>query len=336
MTPPLTGATRRRFWAGAFLSGTVVLLINVISNDLRTSMHNSVSYNLSPLMTGQLPNKYVRKLSKIDEQLDNNDEPRPFMYTFVDHLRDANSERLGTWKEAWHAAGWQPRVLTLEDAERHALYNERDLGLRGDGMRLGDAEVFGFHRYLAMSNVGGGWMSEWDVFPLNPPKEGGHLTSLPNQGRFTVYEQLSDSKGVVPSLSSGTAKEYNRMARLLYENAIEQGEVQKTWSDLNALGDLYKKDPGSFEIENAVIPGRSVLTGVPSHLVLDIQNWGKSDCLSTDGMLAVHFTPVILEGRLFYENDTKLKLPQTALIWLDAWAEKCTDIVPFEESRQYE
>jgi len=322
MTPSVPDKMRRRLYAAALLSG-LLLFINAITSELGAFLSSGVSEGLS------LPISYIRRLNGYVDP----SGPRPLMFTFIDNLNEKEETLLYAWKEAWHAAGWDTKVLTLEDAEKHAHFKERDLALRAENMRLGNDEVLSFHRYMAMAYAGGGWMSDWDVYPLNPLKNGGHLTSLPNEGRFTLYERLGDGKGVVPSIISGTAKEYNRIAALLQESAVEYGSKATNWSDLNALCDLRAKNPEAFASEDAVVPGRSVLTGIPDHLVLDTENWGK-DCLITSGKLAVHFTPVILKGKYLREGVTKALASSVSLTWLDMWAGRCTDTTKPNDSQQ--
>jgi hypothetical protein len=82
-----------------------------------------------------------------------------------------------------------------------------------------------------MATVGGGWMSDYDVVPLKsivpkeyfePPKrlskkdmDGINGFPLPNKGGFTVYA----NDGRVPSHMSGSAKEWDRMAKSLLDLA---------------------------------------------------------------------------------------------------------------------
>jgi len=316
MTPMVLDRSQRRLGAVALLS-VFLMLINAL-------LPNYVSHD------SYLPNSYIRRLNDQAEQ----GTTRPMMYTFVENYDYVQESKLYAWREAWRAAGWETKVLTLKDAKRHPHFEERDLALRAGNMRLGDAQILSFHRYMAISQAGGGWMSDWDILPLNPLKNGGHQISMPNEGRFTVYEIMGGGKGVVPSILSGTAKEYNRMAQLLFESAMEYGVKARSWSDLNALCDMYKKDPESFEVEDGVIPGRSVLTENSAHLVMDGQHWGKDDCLITNGKLAVHFTPVVLHGNLLREGDTRALASSIPLTWFDQWAGKCTDIVHFEDLDQ--
>jgi hypothetical protein len=66
-------------------------------------------------------------------------------------------------------------------------------------------EVTCFMRHVAMAAIGGGWLTDYDVIPVYMPR----CLALPNNGRFTTHEKF------VPSMVSGTADEYQRVARLL-------------------------------------------------------------------------------------------------------------------------
>lgn len=59
---------------------------------------------------------------------------RPVMYTFYNDILgvetpagmtyDAHDRLVRFWQQAWKRAGWEPRVLTLEDAMEHPRYEE--------------------------------------------------------------------------------------------------------------------------------------------------------------------------------------------------------------------
>lgn len=71
------------------------------------------------------------------------------------------------WEEAWQSWGWDTRVLTEQDARRHPRFEEMEQKLN-----LSDVNEYNhrcFWRWLAMANddnVMGGWMSDYDAFPL--------------------------------------------------------------------------------------------------------------------------------------------------------------------------
>ena len=91
---------------------------------------------------------------------------------------------VSTEEKAWTDAGWETRVLTLEDAKRSPEF--KNVNRRIDRIpRGGNAEYerLCYLRYLAMNAVGGGWMSDMDTVPTRLSPDIG----LPNAGRFTVY-----------------------------------------------------------------------------------------------------------------------------------------------------
>ena len=124
---------------------------------------------------------------------------RPMMHTFYENSDVGEDDLLEYWKEAWNEAGWDTVVLTMEDAKKHPYYDEMFSvidpiwGMTYNGLC--------FYRWLAMAASGGGWMSDYDLFPTNFPKEEGFMDSLPNRGDFTSFY------GHVPSLMSGREDE---------------------------------------------------------------------------------------------------------------------------------
>lgn len=71
--------------------------------------------------------EFVRRSLK-DEPLE-----RPIIYTFFElrknsdgrpdeNQRSNHEDLLTAWKELWSEAGWEPRILTLEDAKKHPDY----------------------------------------------------------------------------------------------------------------------------------------------------------------------------------------------------------------------
>jgi hypothetical protein len=107
---------------------------------------------------------------------------------------------INVWKQKWQDAGWNPIVLTMENAKAHVAYQDVLEALPNDG----GARAL---HWLSVAQAGGGWFSEHDVFPLNKAK----LEILPNEGNLTVWEN------VVPSLVSGSSTEFARGAQLLAE-----------------------------------------------------------------------------------------------------------------------
>ncbi len=132
------------------------------------------------------------------------------------------------------------KVFSLDDATHHPQYEimTEYLGTKG----LSKYDQFCFHRWLAMDlNGEGGWLCDYDTFPLNVQVEDG--VTLPNAGKFTSFEAH------VPSLLSGSPEEWRKLTQaLLNESKRYIGE--KKLSDMWVLSQL---------IERGVIDGSQAL-----------------------------------------------------------------------------
>lgn len=192
------------------------------------------------------------------------DENRPVIYTFFemklrrDGILDLNGEHdkmLATWSNAWSEAGWDPRILTLEDAKKHPEFEKYSAPI----MEITDPTAFIYGnsynymclmRWLAMAAQNkDGWMSDYDTFPLSVKAKDG--LDLPHKGRFTVYARY------VPCLMSGSAKEWNRMAKSVIERVLQHMEEKGnhlTYSDMYALEDIYHKSSNAYISEQRVQP----------------------------------------------------------------------------------
>ena len=120
----------------------------------------------------------------------------------------------------------------------------------------------------------GGWMTDYDTFPVG--KLGLNNIDgfvLPNYGVFTSFERW------VPSLLSGSASEWNRMAIRMMDTAIEKIDsgTSEFYSDMYALMDMYKEDPTSY------IQGFNVVTYPYSAM-------NTVNCTVTKDIMAVHLS----------------------------------------------
>merc|ERR1719330_2322865 len=86
---------------------------------------------------------------------------------------------------------------------------------------------FCYYRWLAMATVGGGFMSDYDVFPLNTSPDDF------KDGTFSIYEatQHDSNNGGIPCLMSGSGAEWERMAFNVVQNGVEHLD-QDFWSDM--------------------------------------------------------------------------------------------------------
>mmetsp|Transcript_14271 Transcript_14271/g.23632 ORF Transcript_14271/g.23632 Transcript_14271/m.23632 type:complete len:427 (-) Transcript_14271:259-1539(-) len=240
------------------------------------------------------------------------EQDRPVMYTFYAAIEgnkgtgmsdEADQKLLQVWKEEWTRYGWDPRIIGLETAQQHPDFAHLDGMLAGLQMKVYDR--YCFLRYLAMNVVSGGWMSDYDTFPLHP-----FNSSLPNEGRLTVHEYSKN--GGVPDLVSGSAEEFNRMGVLLIENAYKH-RSEPFWSDMFALHDLYVASGGTvYAKDGHVMPGQ----------VITRQTRSDKVCKRTNGKYAVHFSHFAMEfgGTKGAGPEQRAEIAQS---WLKQWRAMC-------------
>lgn len=100
----------------------------------------------------------------------NTKQRRPVMHTFFSQLtpvgkqgksagmtENAHSQMISTWRDSWQQAGWDTRVLTMDDVKQHPEFAQLDEVIRKFNMN--EYEKTCYYRWLAMAAVGGGWMS---------------------------------------------------------------------------------------------------------------------------------------------------------------------------------
>jgi hypothetical protein len=193
-------------------------------------------------------------------------EVRPPLYTFYSSLvratnttrerktRKADQELLEAWKSAWYDAGWEPKVIGLEEARRNPNYSTfldrlRQVELYGNSGRNQEYNEYCFLRFLAMASVGGGTMADYDTFPLGRRTEALQNTS---PDRFTVYQETLNKAGPVPSLCSGSGDEWDRIGQSILDIAKSQ-RAKDGWSDMTALMSLFKSQPDSIALLDHVV-----------------------------------------------------------------------------------
>jgi len=160
------------------------------------------------------------------------DDGRPIMHTFYEKTGEGEDDLLEAWKEEWTLAGFEARVLTLKDAKRHSSFTDMENVLEASSMYIRGYNAMCMFRWLAMAASGGGWMCDYDTFPTNFPINGAKI--LPNNGNFTSFD------GHVPSLLSGTAEEWTRVAMLIMKS-ITRVEYPNPKTDMHAFLVLKKE-----------------------------------------------------------------------------------------------
>jgi hypothetical protein len=111
------------------------------------------------------------------------------------------------WQESWEANGWEAIVLDessvrVDQEVSRMLLAYRDL----PSINRRKLDYYCYVRWLAVAQAGGGFMCDYDVVNYG-------FTPRP-AGRLALYERS------VPCLVSGTAAEYERVARFFAAYAV--------------------------------------------------------------------------------------------------------------------
>jgi len=254
------------------------------------------------------------------------------MHTFFELASGKSQEsyhltELESWKKAWTEAGWNPVVLTLADAKRHRLYDIFHEHFEKAKFKTSTYNRMCFYRWLAMAvSSGGGWMADYDTYPLHLYQNTTYGYDLPNDGNFTSNSYF------VPNLLSGTESEWDRMADLLYLSYRRNRHV--FWSDMRATFEIISENPDAYIHNKDAINLHTVYSKLPpnanSETVVDDLEMDeealrhnpfdlKKFCLLTNGKLAVHFSHFSCEKVGFCQNKRGPLLNK----WIRAWRYQC-------------
>lgn len=191
-----------------------------------------------------------------------NKHTKPVIYTFFEvpeskrgdkQMIEMHNELLYVWTKLWEIAGWSPQVLTMKDAIKHPDFNKYSNAVivnESSSLHKNSYDYYCYMAWLAMSGNGeGGWLSSYDTFPMGISFREG--LSLPNGGTFTGYERH------VPALMSGSAHEWDRMTRILFEKATKviQEDKRDAYSTMFALHDIAKESPNQYIREDKAYMG---------------------------------------------------------------------------------
>jgi hypothetical protein len=237
-------------------------------------------------------------------------------HRFTAMTDEDNSALLLFWKQAWELAGWEPRVLTLQDAKQHPLYEsfQREL----ENLHMDEFGKFSLLRWLAMAASGGGWLADYDAFPLRHFRSERMDDMLLNKGELTIYE------AVAPVLVSGSADAWLDTAKFLLEDAKRKCHPNPGkltfWTDTIGLLTAWRHPNFTLHVEKQCLDGRKA---IQEKLLT------KDDCEKKPfrGKRVVHFGYwTILEAPISPE----LRLPRHRLTvakeWLPTWSATCGNV----------
>ena len=165
-----------------------------------------------------------------------------------------------------------------------------------------------------MATSGGGWMSDYDTFPLfSDPYQDGLV--LPNDGALTSYTNH------VPCLVSGSASEWNRLSQLMLFSYAQH--VNEFWSDMLALQEIQQLIHGTIYTMNTLTADdpykddSNSLRG-SNETIMDPYDL-KDRCHLTKGMRAIHFSHASCKRAGFCHEERGPAVSK----WIEAWKKQC-------------
>ena len=226
-----------------------------------------------------------------------------------------DAELLSFWKESWMQAGWEPVVLSLQDAEKHPQYDSFKHTV--DSLHLDEFSTLLFTRWIAMAGVdGGGWYADYDVFPLTD-----FTTELPNNGTMTIHDIMS------PTLASGTDGQWMNTLNALLDDAVETKKSKEArekelmfWTDSLGILNLVTKCT-----KNPPCPQRAKRVAMPYGAKDPIVTSAGCDSKSFRSRWVVHFGQEMMQAAEFVPPHLRLPSGRLSLArdWLPKWRKKC-------------
>lgn len=145
------------------------------------------------------------------------------VHTYYEHVPGfpKPDKILYLWRRSWEDNGWTTRVLSEKDAASHPGYTYfLDRIIRFPTTNPKEYERACFLRHLAMANIGGGLLADYDVFNVAMPVDVGHerlkaLALALGDAKLAILEPTK-----VPCLVWGTAEGYEDLCDLLCEYSV--------------------------------------------------------------------------------------------------------------------
>ena len=135
------------------------------------------------------------------------------MHTFFEVINPAAAEHLKlvkAWEKSWQDRGWITKVLTKEDAMKHPEFEA--LSQKLSALNVDAYNQRCFWRWMAMvgtSTGNGGWMSDYDTFPLGfSAEEGLEIAQRPGFKTFGRH---------VPNIIHAPSDAWDRVLHALFE-----------------------------------------------------------------------------------------------------------------------
>lgn len=137
---------------------------------------------------------------------------RPVVYTYYDPVPSMPSQEwmLQKWSYEWTRLGFLPKILSRQDAMSHANFAELEKHFQKyPSINPLEYELACWLRWIAMVQVGGGLMLDYDVLPYGFSKAQLDLIVSHSNGSLDSLPVILMDHNPCPCAVYGTAKEFN-------------------------------------------------------------------------------------------------------------------------------
>lgn len=154
------------------------------------------------------------------------------IYTYYEKVpqmkRDNQLELIEIWEKSWKKYGWNPIVLDKNHTNCSESEVEYFFSLPTANHKI--YEVACFLRWNAMSNIGGGWMCDYDVV---------NCGFLPESSK--KWQSLSILQGHVPCLVYGSQTDYKKMFDIFKSESLSHTKDNHV-SDMVVISKIKKRE----------------------------------------------------------------------------------------------
>jgi len=148
------------------------------------------------------------------------------IYTYYQNINHSSqNELIDLWKISWSRQGYEPIVLSLEDAKRHPYFETLNSEMRRifneiTGKQIGEYGMSCWFRWLAYATQEDEkfYVSDYDAINVNFP-----ITEPSNQ--------LHLMDNACPFLASGTPKQFENLCKAFVEVSNERIDILKQQAD---------------------------------------------------------------------------------------------------------
>ena len=215
----------------------------------------------------------------VDTEEDNLNE-KPLMHTFYEPngsccgmTLEGHLNLVKAWEESWQARGWDTKVLTKADAMTHPDFEKNEELLKS--FRVGEYNRRCFWRWMAMAMVGGGWMTDYDTFPISLDAEKG--LEISKEPGFKSYSRH------VPNVIHAPAEAWDRVLESMLKTLPDDPSKPPDY-DMPKVTDMLalKKAESMYSRESMMITVWE--KGAEGFIYKDVKD--KNDPLEIDCELA--------------------------------------------------